>query len=384
MNCTKNSSSNETHNFTSTDKAINELNIKLKLNNIRIKSVKDIMESYTKKTRDKLIAICKEQKIKGYSSMKKDEIIQLLQLHINSSTSNSSTIPNTISIGENTNGKIKFIDLFCGIGSFHYSFKKFGWECVMSCDIDKAVKETYKTNYGLLPLGDITEIDPKNVSPYDILCAGFPCQPFSQCGQHKGFDDKRGTLFFNIMKFVEYHKPKIIVLENVQGLLNHDEGKTFERIQSDITTAGYTITYKVIKCCDYGLPQMRKRLIIIGVRNDTELVKHIDKLLNFDEYKQEKTLSELLGKNFEKKVAYTIRCGGRNSPIDDKHNWDGYIVDGKEYRLTKEDCLKIQGFNADFKLCGTNIEQWRQLGNTIPTRFTEIIGLNINKYLLQG
>lgn len=277
--------------------------------------------------------------------------------------------------------KIKFIDLFCGIGSFHYSFKKLNWECVMSCDIDKAVKETYKENYGLSPLGDITEIEPKNIPNYDILCAGFPCQPFSQCGQHKGFDDKRGTLFFNIMKFVEYHKPKIIILENVQGLLNHNGGKTFDRIKNDIETANYTITYKVIKCSDYGLPQMRKRLIIVGIRNNTEIVKHIDKVLNFDEYKKETTLTELLGKNFEKKTAYTIRCGGKNSPIDDKHNWDGYMVDGKEYRLTKEDCLKIQGFNPDFKLCGNNKDQWKQLGNTIPTIFTEIIGLNINKYL---
>jgi DNA (cytosine-5)-methyltransferase 1 len=340
------------------------------------------MDSYTKKTRDELIAICKEQKIKGYSTMKKDEIIQLLQSHINSTTANSTTIPNTVSLGEDTNDKIKFIDLFCGIGSFHYSFKKFGWECVMSCDIDKAVKETYKTNYGLLPLGDITEIEPKNVSPYDILCAGFPCQPFSQCGQHKGFDDKRGTLFFNIMKFVEYHKPKIIVLENVQGLLNHDEGKTFEKIKCDIETLNYSITYKVIKCSDYGLPQMRKRLIIVGVRNDIALINHIDKLLDLDEYKKETTLTELLGKNFEKKTAYTIRCGGKNSPIDDKHNWDGYIVDGKEYRLTKEDCLKIQGFNTDFTLCGNNKDQWKQLGNTIPTIFTEIIGLNLKKYLI--
>jgi len=279
------------------------------------------------------------------------------------------------------NEKIKFIDLFCGIGSFHYSFKKLNWECVMSCDIDNAVKETYKENYGILPLGDITEIEPNNVPTYDILCAGFPCQPFSQCGKHKGFDDKRGTLFFNIMKFVEYHKPKIIILENVQGLLNHDGGKTFERIKCDIETANYTITYKVIKCSDYGLPQMRKRLFILGVKNDTEIVKHIDKLLDFDEYKKETTLRELFGKNFEKKTAYTIRCGGKNSPIDDKHNWDGYIVDGKEYRLTKDDCLKLQGFNHNFKLCGNNKDQWKQLGNTIPTIFTEIIGLNINKYL---
>jgi DNA (cytosine-5)-methyltransferase 1 len=100
-----------------------------------------------------------------------------------------------------------------------------------------------------------------------------------------------------------------------------------------------------------------------------------------DEYKKEKTLSELLGKNFEKTTAYTIRCGGRNSPINDKHNWDGYIVDGKEYRLTKDDCLKIQGFGPEYKLCGNSNEQWKQLGNTIPTIFTEIIGLNIKKYL---
>ena len=207
------------------------------------------------------------------------------------------------------------------------------------------------------------------------------CQPWSQIGQHKGFDDKRGTLFFNIMKFVDYHKPKVIILENVMGLLNHDGGKTFEKIKCDIETSNYSITYKVIKCSDYGLPQMRKRLIIVGVRNDTELINHIDKLLDLDEYKKETTLTELLGKNFEKKIAYTIRCGGKNSPIDDKHNWDGYMVDGKEYRLTKEDCLKIQGFSSDFKLCGNNKDQWKQLGNTIPTIFTEIIGLNLKKLL---
>ena len=276
---------------------------------------------------------------------------------------------------------VKFIDLFCGIGSFHYSFKKLNWECVMACDINDAAKETYEANYNLKPLGDITEIEPNDVPSYDVLCAGFPCQPFSQCGQHKGFDDKRGTLFFNIMKFVSFHKPKIIILENVQGLLNHDNGKTFNRIKTDIESENYTITYKVIKCCDYGLPQMRKRLIIVGIKNDSKLIKNIGKILDFDEYKKEVSLTELLCKNFEKKTAYTIRCGGRHSPIDDKHNWDGYMVDGKEYRLTKEDCLKIQGFDGDFELRGNSSQQWKQLGNTIPTIFTEIIGSNINKYL---
>lgn len=251
----------------------------------------------------------------------------------------------------------------------------------MACDIDDSVKETYKENYGIIPLDDITKIEPKDIPNYDILCAGFPCQPFSQCGKHKGFNDKRGTLFFNIMKFVEYHKPLIIILENVQGLLTHDGGNTFNKMKNEIEIANYTITYKIIKCSDYGLPQMRKRLFILGVRNDSKIVTHIDKLLDFDKYKKEKTLTEFLGKTFEKRIAYTIRCGGKNSPINDKHNWDGYIVDGKEYRLTKEDCLKLQGFNPDFKLCGNNKNQWKQLGNTIPTIFTEMIGLNINEYL---
>ena len=278
---------------------------------------------------------------------------------------------------------LRFVDLFCGIGSFHHSFKKLGWQCVMACDIDKAAKETYQTNHGLLPLGDITTIDPKDVPSYDVLCAGFPCQPFSQCGQHKGFEDDRGTLFFNIMKFVEHHAPSIVVLENVQGLLAHDGGKTFDRIKHDIQAANYTVVHRVIKCSDYGLPQMRKRLIILGIRNDSALIQHVDKLLDFDAYKKNTTLSELMGKPFEKSVAYTIRCGGKNSPINDKHNWDGYMVDGAEYRLTKEDCLKLQGFDADFKLCGREMDKWKQLGNTIPTIFTEIIGRNIRKYLLE-
>jgi len=287
----------------------------------------------------------------------------------------------TKSINVQNNKKIKFIDLFCGMGSFHHSFKKLGWECIMACDINNAVKETYLENYGLMPFGDIINIEPTDILEYDILCAGFPCQPFSQCGKHKGFNDVRGTLFFNIMKFVKFNKPKIIILENVQALLNHDEGKTFNKIKCEIETENYIITYKILKCSDYGLPQMRRRLIIICVKNDIEIVKHIDKLVDFDQYKKEKTLSELLNKNFEKKTAYTIRCGGKNSPINDKHNWDGYIVDGKEYRLTIEDCLQLQGFDISFKLKGNKSEQWKQLGNTIPTIFTEIIGLNIKKYL---
>ncbi len=248
--------------------------------------------------------------------------------------------------------QVAFIDLFCGMGSFHYSFRKFGWECVMACDINPAAKETYRENYGLTPLGDITEIDPQTIPSYDILCAGFPCQPFSQCGKQKGFDDERGSLFFHIMKFVHHHRPKVILLENVQGLLRHDKGQTFSKIKSTLEQTNYTVAYKILKCSDYGIPQMRKRLFIVGIRNDLTFAEYTESILDVESYKQDTTLSEFLGRPFEKKIAYTIRCGGKRSALNDKHNWDGYIVDGKEYRLTKEDCLKLQGFPPDFKLCG--------------------------------
>lgn len=273
--------------------------------------------------------------------------------------------------------KIKFIDLFSGIGSFHYSFKKLGWECVMASDIDKAARDTYKENHSLEPLGDILKIDPKTIPNYDILCAGIPCQPFSQCGKHLGFNDERGTMFYQVMKFVKHHKPKIVIIENVKGLLNHDNGSSFNKIKEELNKENYKVEHKILMCSDYGLPQMRQRLFIIGILGNED----IKKIFELDEYKKETTLKDFFGKNFEKEIAYTIRCGGRKSPIDDKHNWDGYWIDKKEYRLTILDCLKLQGFPNDFKLIGNESEKWKMVGNTIPTIFTDIIGKNLQKYI---
>ena len=276
--------------------------------------------------------------------------------------------------------QITFIDLFCGIGSFHYSFKKNNWKCIMACDILTSARDNYYKNYNILPLENICEIDPKSINNYDILCAGFPCQPFSQIGKHLGFNDERGTMFSQIMKFVKYHKPKIIILENVQALLKHDDGKTFKKIYDDIEKENYEVVYKVLTCSDYGIPQMRKRLFIIGVNKDFNNNKEdINKIFNLDEYKQNIELSAYLDKNFKKKIAYTIRCGGKNSPINDKHNWDGYYVDDVVYRLSLDDGLKLQGFTENFELTGLSKDKWKLLGNTIPTNFTKIIGTQIKK-----
>jgi DNA (cytosine-5)-methyltransferase 1 len=277
--------------------------------------------------------------------------------------------------------KIRYIDLFCGMGSFHYSFKKNNWECVMACDIDKSARNTYSENYGIKPLEDICDIKPEEIEDYDILCAGIPCQPFSQAGKHLGFKDERGTMFGQVMKFVNYHKPKVIIIENVQGLVSHDKGKTIKKIETEINKANYDVVYKVLKCSDYGIPQMRKRLFVIGIRKDVKLKKSINEIFELKKYEKTETLSKYLNKNFEKKTAYTIRCGGKSSPINDKHNWDGYMVDNKEYRLNLKDVLKLQGFDDNFKLEGTEREKWKLLGNTIPTIFTEMIGKQIKEII---
>ena len=273
--------------------------------------------------------------------------------------------------------EVKYIDLFCGMGSFHYSFQKLGFKCVMASDNYKPAKETYNKNYNIDVLDDICDIDPSSIEPYDILCARSPCQPFSQAGHHKGFEDSRGTMFSQVMRFVKTNVPKIVVLENVQALLNHDKGQSFIKIKTELENEGYNIVYKVLKCSDYGIPQMRKRLFIIGFKNIE--VTDLDKFFNLEEYEKKITLTEYLGQNFIKDTAYTLRCGGKHSPIDDRHNWDGYWVDDKEYRLTIEDGLKLQGFN-DYNFIGNKTEKWKMIGNTIPTIFTEIIGKQIIKH----
>ena len=282
--------------------------------------------------------------------------------------------------------KLKFIDLFAGIGGFHLALHSLGAKCVFASEIDEHARKTYYENFQKISPNifkednfneDITKIEAHKIPDFDILCAGFPCQPFSQAGQHKGFKDSRGTMFSQVMRFVKTNIPKVVILENVQALLNHDKGKSFAKIKEELENEEYNVIYKVLKCSDYGIPQMRKRLFIVGFKNIE--VNDLDNFFELDKYKKNTTLSDYLGQNFKKDVAYTLRCGGKHSAIDDRHNWDGYWVDDKEYRLTIDDGLKLQGFyNYDF--VGKNNEKWKMLGNTIPTIFTEIIGKQIIKH----
>lgn len=166
---------------------------------------------------------------------------------------------------------MQFIDLFCGIGGFHQALTNIGAKCVFACDIDADCRKTYEINYGIMPASDITKINPTtDIPPFDILCAGFPCQPFSKAGFQKGFADERGNLFFNICDIVNIHQPRYLLLENVRNLSSHDEGHTWSVIYSKLNELGYN-TYElpvILNTLHFNVPQNRERVIIMCKRRD--------------------------------------------------------------------------------------------------------------------
>ena len=167
--------------------------------------------------------------------------------------------------------KFKFIDLFCGIGGFHQAMESLGGECVFASDIDEDCRKTYEANYGIAPLGDITKIDASEIPSHDVLCGGFPCQAFSKAGNRLGFDDPtKGTLFFDICRILEFHKPKYALLENVRNLASHDKGNTWKVIYHKLDELGYNLLPEpVIFSPHYiGIPQHRERVYIMCVRKD--------------------------------------------------------------------------------------------------------------------
>jgi len=165
------------------------------------------------------------------------------------------------------NSSYKFIDLFAGIGGFHQALSDLGHKCVYASEINKFAASVYEFNFGMNPLSDITKVEAKDVPVHDLLCAGFPCQAFSNAGNKKGFDDIRGTLFFDIKRILEYHKPKYIILENVKHLVKHDNGNTWTVIKQNLINLGYAITEKplILSPHQFGIPQNRPRVYILGV-----------------------------------------------------------------------------------------------------------------------
>jgi len=160
---------------------------------------------------------------------------------------------------------MRFVDLFAGLGGFHLAVKQLGGECVFASEINSKLRENYKANFGMEPAGDIKEIDAKDVPPHDLLCAGFPCQPFSKAGDQMGWEDAvRGTVFFNIVEILKHHQPKFIILENVAHFVRHDEGNTYAKVKECLESLGYKVKHAQLSPHRFGVPQIRERMYMVG------------------------------------------------------------------------------------------------------------------------
>jgi DNA (cytosine-5)-methyltransferase 1 len=321
---------------------------------------------------------------------------------------------------------MKFIDLFCGIGGFRIAFESVGGECVFSSDIDKYACETYRANFNEYPLNDITKINEKELPDFDILCAGFPCQPFSIGGLRKGFHDTRGTLFYDIERILREKKPKAFILENVKGLANHDKGKTLEVIINKLSKRvnyqqnesksndclNYDVHYRVINSKQFGVPQNRERIYIIGFEKNTNFqfpkINKEKKITDIIDSSLEKnTISEILEKNIkthleqhkkyseikdlEYLLAYEVRksrcafrfdnlsptltakmgTGGNNVPV---------LINHKR-KLSTNECLRIQGYPKNFKIKPNYSQSYKQIGNSVSVPVIKALAKEIVKFI---
>ena len=269
----------------------------------------------------------------------------------------------------------KFIDLFAGIGGFHIAMESLGGTCVFASEIDPFARKTYehhfkKTNPHLFHSGmfndDIRKINPIDLPDFDVLCAGFPCQPFSQAGHKRGFNDthqsERGNLFFNIVEILEVKNPQAFFLENVRGIINHDHGNTFKIIRDMIENElGYSFHYQVVKASDYGLPQLRPRTFMIGFKNEGVLSS-----FSFPPKTPLKfNMSDVWNGQCSREIGFTLRVGGRGSNIKDRRNWDSYLVDGQIKKIMPEQAKKMQGFPDSFEFPVAKTQAMKQLGNSV-------------------
>lgn len=287
--------------------------------------------------------------------------------------------------------KFTFIDLFAGIGGFHIAMHNLGGKCVFASEMDIHARKTYEHNFKrispkLFKNGmfndDIRNFNPNDLPDFDILCAGFPCQPFSQAGYKRGFEDnhnsERGNLFFNIAEILEEKKPKAFFLENVRGIVSHDKGKTFKVIRNILEIElGYSFYYKVVKASDYGLPQLRPRAFMIGFRDEGFM-----KGFTFPKQKPLKlTMSDVWEGECSREIGFTLRVGGRGSKIHDRRNWDAYLVDGIVKQLTPKEGKRMQGFPEEYEFPVSKTQAIKQLGNSVAIDAIQEVGKQMLKHL---
>jgi len=286
-----------------------------------------------------------------------------------------------------------FIDLFAGIGGFHQAGTSLGGTCVFASEIDPHAKEAYAANYGLVPHGDITKIEAHEIPDHDVLFAGFPCQPFSIIGNRLGFDDIRGTLFFEITRILEVKRPSLFILENVKQLSRHNQGKTLEKILNTLKALNYDVHDQILNALDFGLPQKRERTIIVGFDQKMEFefpnpkIKGIlSDILESDEeidqkfFASEHIVKKRLAKHssehnpgiwHENKsgniTSYPYSCALRAGA-----SYNYLLVNGIR-RLTPREMLRLQGFSNSFKIVCTDSQTRKQAGNAVPVNVIKIV-----------
>ncbi len=290
----------------------------------------------------------------------------------------------------------RFIDLFAGIGGIRLPFQELGGKCVFSSEWDKFAQKTYKANFGETPHGDITTIDAATIPDFDVLLGGFPCQPFSQAGLHKGFEDTRGTLFFEIERIIKEKRPKAFLLENVKQLKGHDGGKTFQVIMSHLRELNYHTEAKVLKAADFGVPQIRERIYIVGFDNEyyripddyefpfpeaTGIPTRVGDILE-EEVDEKYTISDKLWEGHQRRKIRNRNNGkgfgfslfNEESPytstISARYYKDGSEIlieqKGKNPRkLTPRECARLQGFPDSFVIPVSDTQAYKQFGNSV-------------------
>lgn len=286
-----------------------------------------------------------------------------------------------------------FIDLFAGIGGMRIAFEKAGGTCVFSSEWDKFAQITYEKNFGEKPHGDITQVELNEVPKHDVLIGGFPCQPFSNAGLKRGFEDTRGTLFFDVARIIDHRKPSLVLLENVKGFIGHDKGRTMMIVKETLEDLGYNVFYKVLNAKDFGVPQNRERVFIVAINRRKlgsigfefpKAPKKATRLGNILEpnVDEKYTLSNKLWSGHKRRLKEHREKGNGfgysmfnsesvyTSTISARYYKDGSEIlieqKGKNPRkLTPREASRLQGFPASFQIPVSDNQAYKQFGNSV-------------------
>ena len=306
-----------------------------------------------------------------------------------------------------------FIDLFAGLGGFRIALESLGAKCVYSNEWDIPVQEVYAENFGDIPEGDITKVDEKSIPDHDILCAGFPCQAFSISGKQRGFEDSRGTLFFDVARIVKEKKPKVVFLENVKNFATHDEGRTLAVVKSTMEELGYDFNAKVLNAVDYNIPQKRERIYMVCFRRDLNIIdfeypkpikltRHVEDFLLKDEelvknlyverpdmYYSIKEDNEYSDKSIR---LGTVNKGGQGERIYSTKGiaitlsaygggvfakTGGYYINGRARKLHPRECARIMGYPDTYKIAKSANQAYKQFGNSVVIDVLQLIAEKI-------